>query len=231
MPATAWLLQNDIYDQTGNTADKVVDEYIGTMLNEVAFNLEGNDYVLFTSGNMAIRNLEDVAAPVATLDESVHWSYDEVGAEISVPSISAGAYQPFAIYNFGMSYSNNLQGADRFQIGSKEIVALRPGNRDSTVSFAAAENLESHYRRAIADFPELVKLRLTAEGAEIGTDIFESLIIDLKAIEYGGDGGRPMTANDIWEDVEVEGRIIKDDSGGYFTVTLINEHDGTDYIP
>lgn len=233
MPATAWLIQNDIYEETGNTADKVVDEYVGVMLNELSFTLEGNDYFLFSGGNIAIRNIEDPTAPVSTLDDTVQWSYDEVGAEISIPSVSAGAYAPFAIYNFGMTYGNDLQGADRFQIGSKEIVKLRPGNVEATTEFAAAENLEPHYRRAIADFPELVKLRLTATGKQIfegTTDQFEKMIIDLKAIEYTS-GGRPMTATDIWEDVEVGGRIIKDSSGGFFTVTIVNEHDGSDYAP
>lgn len=235
MPATSWLINNDIYEDTGNAADKVVDEYIGTMLNELAWNTEGDEYLLFTGGMMAIRNLEDVAAPVSTLDQTELWSFDEVGAEISVPSIAAGAYAPVALYSWEFNYSNDFQGGDRFQLGSKEIVRLRPGNVESTITAAFAEDLEAHYRRAIADQPELVKLRFNAKGRLLydavlaANDLYESLSIEFSALEYTS-GGRPMEADSIWEDTEVEANVVKDGSGNFLEVVLTNEHNGSDYV-
>jgi len=235
MPATAWTIQNDIYEETGVTADKLVDEYIGTMVNEMSWNVEGNNYLLFTSALQALRNLEDVAAPVATLDQTDLWSFDEVGAEIAVPTTPGGstygAYTPFAMYSWGFSYSNNLTGGDRFPVGSKEAVKLRPGNVESTIDMTVAEDLQEQHRKAISDYPDLVRMRLSAVGKQIyegTTDLFESITATFMGIEYRT-GERPLTAADIWEDLEVNAGVVKDGSGGYLTVTLVNTHDGSYY--
>jgi len=235
MPATAWTIQNDIYEESGDTADKLVDEYIGTMVNEMAWNVEGNNYLLFTSALQALRNLEDVAAPVSTLDQTDLWSFDEVGMEIAVPTAPGGstygAYTPFEIYSWGFSYSNNLQGGDRFPVGSKEAVRLRPSNVESTIDMTVAQDLQEQHRKAISDYPDLVRVRLSAIGKQIyegTTDLFESLTATFMGVEYRT-GERPLTAADVWEDLEVSAGVVKDGSGGYLTITLVNTHDGSYY--
>lgn len=235
MPGTVWTVNQDVYLDTGLTADLIVDEYIGAMVDELAWTLEANNYLLYSSNIQAIRNLEDVTAPVVTMDTTELWSFDEVGAQISIPSISAGAYADFPIYDWGLSYGNSLTGGDRFRIGSKEIVRLRPGNVEATVSFTAAENLEAHYRRAIADRPELVKIKLDAKGRVLfdavlaADDIYESLSIEVKAAEYTS-GNIAISAEDTLEDLEVEANVVKDTSGQFLEVVLTNTHNGTNYV-
>lgn len=228
LPATVWTVNADDPDEI------VVDEYIGAMINELAWNLEGNDYLLFTAGIQAIRNIEAGVAPVATRDSSELWSSEEIKAEISVPSISAGAYAEIALYAWNFAYTNNLTGGDRYRIGSSEIVRLRPGNIGVTVGFTAAEELESHYRRAIARQPELVKMRLTANGrllyddANPLNDLYEAIQIEVKAIEYTS-GNIAISADTPLEDLPVEGNGVLDSGGALLSVILTNTHDGTNY--
>lgn len=236
MPATIWTVNQDVYMETGDINDQIVDEYIGAMVNEMAWTLEANNYLLYSAGIQAIRNLENVAAPVATMDDTDLWSFDEIAAEISVPSINAGAFADFPIYAWNMSYGNALAGGDRFRIGSTEIVKLRPGNVEGTVGFTVAENLDVHYRRAIAQEPELVSIRLTANGRQFwdgGADptaaIHESLMVEIAGAEYTS-GNIPINADETLEDVEVEANMVKDTSGAYLTVELVNEHDGSTYV-
>lgn len=229
MPATVWTVNQDDPD------DIVVDEYIGAMIDELAWSVEANDYLLFTATIAAIKNIGGGTAPVATRDASALWSFDEIGAQISVPTIASGAYQDIALYDWAHSYGNQLAGGDRFQLGSKEIVKLRPGNIESTVTFTAAEDLQLHYRRAIADLPELVKMKLIAKGRELwdgGADpldaLYETLSIEFKAIEYTS-GNIAIDASEPLEDIEVEGNCVIDGSGNLLTIELTNEHDGTKY--
>jgi hypothetical protein len=235
MPATVWTINNDVYQDTGVIGDVIVDQYIGAMMNEFAWTIEANDYLLYTASLFAIRNVPDVVAPAVTMDDTELWSFEEIGAEISVPSIAAGAYQDFPIYDWNMSYGNGLTGNDRFRIGSTEIVRLRPGNVEATVGFTAAEELEAHYRRAIAQEPELVKIRLNALGRLFydaplaANDLYESLSVEIKAAEYTS-GNIPISADDTLEDLEVEANMVKDDAGDFLSVILTNEDDGTSYV-
>ena len=222
MPAYIWTVNADDPDEI------IVDEYMGAMIDELAFTIEPNDYLLFTATIQAIRNIEGGTAPVATRDITELWSFDEVGAEISVPSISAGAWAPIALFGWNFSYGNSLAGGDRFPLGSKEIVRLRPGNINSTVGFTAAEAIESHYRRAIADNPELVRMRLNAKGRSLGGGNFESLALEFKAIEYNS-GNVAINAEETLEDIEIEGNAVLDGTGQLLTITLTNQHDGTKY--
>jgi hypothetical protein len=228
LPATIWTINQDDPDEI------IVDKYIGAMIDELAWSIEAEDYLLFTATIVAIRNVENESAPVITRDTTALWSFDEIGAEISVPSISAGAWAPIALYDWNHSYGNQLSGGDRFQIGSKEIVRLRPGNIASTVGFTAAEELESHYRRAIADEPELVKMRMNARGRQLVdtvsalTDVYESLSIEFNALEYTS-GNIAIDASEPLEDIEIEANAVIDNTGNLLTVTLVNEHDGSDY--
>lgn len=230
VPGTIWTINQDDPDEI------IVDKYIGAMVDELAWTIEAEDYLLFTATIIAIRNVEGGVAPVITRDTTQLWSFDEIGAEISVPSISAGAWTPIALYDWNHSYGNQLSGGDRFQIGSKEIVKLRPGNIAATVGFTAAEELEAHYRRAIADEPELVKMRMSAVGRELwdgdatpANALYESLSIELKALEYTS-GNIAIDASEPLEDIEVEANAVIDGSGNLLTITLVNEHSGAKYL-
>ena len=229
MPATLWTVNADDPDEI------IVDEYVGAMMDELAWTIEANDYLLYTATIAAIRQIEGGVAPVATRDSTELWSFDEIGAEIAIPSINAGAYQPVALYDWGHSYGNQLSGGDRFQIGSKEAVKLRPGNIAATVTATFAEDLESHYRRALADFPELVKMRLNAIGRELydggavpANALYESLSVEFMGLEYNS-GNVPINASEPLEDIEVEANCVIDGSGNLLTITLTNEHDGSKY--
>lgn len=229
VPGTIWTINQDDPDEI------IVDKYIGVGLNELAFTIEQNDYLLFTADVVALRNVEGGSAPAITRDSSALWSFDEVGAQISIPSISSGTYQDIALYAWNLAYSNDLQGADQFALGSKEAVKWREGNISSTVGFTAAEDIESHYRRSIADTPELVKIKLFAKGRQLydavlsTNDLYESLEVEFKAIEYYT-GNVAIDAENPLQDIEIEGTSILDGSGNLMTVTLTNEHDGSDYL-
>lgn len=230
MPATFWTVNADDPDEV------IVDKYVGAMVDELAFSIEANDYLLFTAAIQAIRQVGGGSAPVATRDTTELWSFDEIGAEISIPSVSSGAYAPIALYAWNMSFGNSLAGGDRFQLGSKEIVKLRPGNIVATIGFTAAEEIEYHYRQAIADLPELVKIKLSAIGKELydgGGDpldaLHEALTLEFKAIEYSS-GNVAIDASEPLEDIEVEGNCVIDGSGNLLTVELTNTHDGSKYL-
>lgn len=231
---TVWTVNVD--EDPADPAVWIVDEYMAVGLNEFAMNVEQNDYLLFTAGIAALRNVEGGVPPVAVRDSTELWSFDEVGAEISIPSVSAGAYQDIALYSFGTTYSNAMTGQDQFRLGSKEPVRWRPGNIESTVSFTAAEEIEAHYRRAIADRPELVRMRLTANGQELyggGADpltaLYESLSVEFKGMEYTT-GNVPIDAGETMESIEVEANVVMNNAGELLEFVLINTHDGEFYM-
>lgn len=229
VPGTVWTINQDDPD------DIIVDQYIAVGLNELGFTIEQNDYLLFTAAIVALRNVEGGSAPAITRDTSLLWSFDEIGMQLSVPSISSGAYEDVALYAWNFSYSNDIQDADRFQIGSKEAPKWREGNISSTVGFTAAEDIELHYRRAIADLPELVKVKLSAKGrllydaALAINDIYESLEIEFKAIEYSS-GNVAIDAENPLSDIEIEGNAVIDGSGNLLSIVLTNTHNGADYL-
>lgn len=237
MPGSLWTVNIDEEaEEASPGSGLIVDEYRAVVLDELAFNCESDNYLLFTAAMLALINIEGGVAPVATRDATELWSFDEVAAEISVPSINAGAYSDFAIYNFSFTYANQHTGADRRRLGTKVAHRLRKGNIEPTVAFEVAEDLESHYRRALADYPELVKVKLNAVGRELydggGTPasaLYESLSLDLKAIEYTGPGGVGISAEDPLEGVPVEGRAVIDSGGALMNIVLTNEHDGDFY--
>src|SRR5215210_3504691 len=45
MPATIWTVNQDVYNDTGDTDDIIVDQYIGAMIDEFAWTIEPNDYL------------------------------------------------------------------------------------------------------------------------------------------------------------------------------------------
>lgn len=234
VPGTVWTVNVD--EDPADSSVWIVDEYMATGLNEFALNVEQNDYLLFTAGIAALRNVEGGTPPVAVRDATEMWSFDEVGAEISIPSVSAGAYQDIALYSYGMTYSNNMAGTDGFRLGSKEAVRWRPGNIESTVSFTAAEEIESHYRRAIADRPELVKMKLDARGRVLydgGVDpltaLYESLSVEFKGLEYTS-GNVPIDAGETMESIEVEANVVMDNAGELLEIVLTNTHNGSLYV-
>lgn len=223
-PISIWTVNND-----ATLPAPIVDKFVGALGNELALNCEANNYLLFEAGYLARLLDISASAPATGRDTTRKWPFHQVTAQISVPSVSAGAYQNVPLRDFGLSYNNNVEG-DQFVLGSVNVDSLPIGDIDCEVTITPTVDIAAHYRRALADTPELVKVKISAVGGTIEDAFKFQFDLEVHALETAEapvdiDGGETL------RDVEVTLRSVLDDSTNkLITPTLTNSHDGTGYV-
>lgn len=225
LPASLWVARND-------PAVAIVDKYVGAKGANLNLSVEANGYLLFTVGMAIKKIIENVAAPSVARDTTRKWSFTKVALQMAVgPTRNVDTnLTSLAATSFGFSYGNGLT-TDLYQIGSNEVVDIPEGNVEPEVTFTAAKDIHLHYRRALLDTPEDVRLKLVATGPIItGTHAFQ-LSLDLKRLEYVA-APAPLDASDTLRSVPVTARPIMDDTfGDMLELSIINDQDGTTYRP
>lgn len=226
-PSTIWTVNSDV-------SPAVVDKYIGVKGNEFEMAVEANDYLQCTAGVLAYDLVGGGAAPSASRDTSRKWAFHQIGAQLSV---AGGTLADVPLLSFDFTFNNNLVD-DQFVLGSKHVDSIPDGNIESEVTFVPGADIEDHYRRALLDTPQDVRLILNGYGAPTVPSSAPlaaqnasgaQIKVDLKRLQYT-EAPVDIDAGETLRSVEVTAMPVLDDTtGNLLDVTIINGDDGTDY--
>lgn len=231
LPASVWT------DNKVELNPDIVDRYDYTFLNELGMSVEPNDFLLYTAGVIA-RRLTDQAGVMPTITRQASelslWAFNQVSAQLAIPSIAAGAYQDHALANWSMTYGNNFN-ADNFGLGSLETRAIRPGNITLGLSLTAFDAIELHYRRALLQTPEYVALKIVAQGVQYNPTAtlaankqFEEIGIDFKRLQYT-EAPVNISATDVLVSIPITAQGAVTPAGALMDVWVQNTNPGTKY--
>lgn len=226
-PATVWTINAD-------PATDIVDKFIGVKGNQLEMNIEANDYLQCTAGVLAYDLVGGGAAPSASRDASKKWAFHQVGAKMS---IAGGGLASIPLLSFGNTFNNNLVD-DQYVLGSKLVDSIPEGNIETETTFVPGSDLEDHYRRALLDSPQDVRLLLQAAGvpyipssAPVAAQAAAAsrLEIDLKRLQYT-EAPVDIDAGETLRSVEVTAMPVLDEStGGLQEISVYNTDAGTNY--
>ena len=191
--------------------------------NELTITVEPNGYLKFDASFVALDVDQTRPEPVATRDSSQRFTFDKATVFMSV---NGGAEVAIPVSSWSSTYSNNLV-TDLAVLGSRVLFDLPYGNASCEAKFAPRSGLSEHYRRAMLDDPESVKLRLLVEGAIAeGTSKFEfeHTVHLAQYIEAPAE----ITAGENLTGIEVSTRAAFDDAAGKF-VTYRVQNKVADY--
>lgn len=223
-PATIWAARND-------PTPSIEDKLIGALGNELAFNVEVDDYLLYTASLLGYDMIANPDTLTNTPDVTKKWPFHQVTAQLKV---GGGSLQAVPLKSFGYSYNNNLID-DQGVLGSTKLDDIPLGNVETNVSFtvnpstATDLRLVDHYRRALQDNPTDCQLLITAQAAtELETGIYPSLVIDLKRVHYR-EAPAPIDGGETLRDLQVTASAVQDDAGVLQAITVINSNAGANY--
>lgn len=204
----------------------ILDKYIGCVGNTISLTCEANNYLLFEANYAAREWMPDPPAPSFTRDTSGRWPFNKVDVEMAV---GAGAYEATPAKAFSLAYNNNV-ATDDYVLGDLFVDSLPLGDIELTGSFRPTRDIKGHTRRAMADAPEDIKLKLVATGPEIAPGVNFSFEVELFRLETLTAPGNAINAGETLRDVEVSWRAVLDDSTGkLITARLTNTEDGSLY--
>lgn len=197
----------------------IVDQFEDAIVNTLSVSCEPNGYASYTASFVA-KDYESAATPSPTLDFSDRFPFHQLTAYISV---NGGSETEIPLASWSVEYNNNIP-TDAFVLGQRTLWEVVEDNADCSVTFSPRSDLNDHYRRALADSPDAVKLRLEATGDVIGSAAgnvrFE---VTLHLLEYT-DAPANISASDRLNMIEVSGRAAYDDANSKFvTFELENE--------
>lgn len=200
----------------------IVDLFEDAIVNTLSLTCEPNGYLSY-SAQLVARDYTPDADPSPTLDFSERFPFHRLTAYISV---DGGQEEEIPLASWSMEYSNNIP-TDAFVLGQRTLWEVSEDNADCSVTFSPRTDLEEHHRRALADNPTAVKLRLEAEGADIGTgsvpDGSFRVEVILYLIEYT-DAPASINAAERMNMIEITARAAYDDDNDKFVdVILENE--------
>lgn len=221
LPASIWTVNRDV-------TPNVVDKYVGAKGNEMSIEIEANGYLMSTIGVAAYLLDQTATEPTGIAqDLTKKWAFHQVTAELAV---GAGALASVPLLDFSLEYSNNIV-TDLFNLGSKEVEALPPGNIEPEVTFTPSRDIGEHYRRALLDTPEDVRLKLVAQGAIITGVHRYALEVDLKRLQYieapvDIDAGETLTGVEV-----TAAPVLKESDNSFIEIAVVNSNDGDLYRP
>lgn len=191
--------------------------------NEVTISVEPNGFVRFEAGFVALENDDTRPEPVVTRDSSPRLTFDNASVFVS---INGGAEEELTTASWSATYSNNLV-TDLGVLGSKSLYDLPLGNASCEVKFMPRTDLSEHYRRALLDDPDSVKLRMVVQGPIIEDALRYEVEFTVQLCEYL-DAPIDVNAGETLTGVEVTARAAFDDVSGQF-VTLRIRNDVASY--
>lgn len=179
--------------------------------NELTVSVEPNGYLRFEAGWVALENDDSRPEPVVNRDTSPSFAFDQASVFISA---NGGAEEELIVGSFSSTYSNNLV-TDQAVLGSRSLFDLPLGNASCELSFMPRTDLSEHYRRALLDDPDSVKLRLLVQGPIIEDALRFEFEQTFYLVEYL-DAPADISAGDNLVGVEVTGRAAYSDADSKF---------------
>lgn len=178
---------------------------------ELALNVETDDWISFEASYVARENDETRPEPAVTADLTRRFRFWETKAYISV---AGGAEAEVAVGGFGLTYSLNVT-TDNKVLGSRRLYKTTPGNRDAELTFTPKQDLANYYRRAMLLEPESIKLRLEALGPIIGGAVRHKVeLIAHRCFEI--EAAADIDAGETLEGVDVSCAVVYDATAGKF---------------
>lgn len=228
VPLSIWGVNNDRMRATdGTVLPPLVSKYIGAVGNQITLSCEVNNYLLVEAGYVALDVNLEAPAPSMTKDNSGKWAFNQLVAQISV---AGGPLVETPLGSFSFAYNNNLID-DQGRLGSLMLDDIPLGPEiESTLTFTALRDIPAHYKRAFADSPEQVRIKIIATGPSIGATASNfALELDFPYLEtVTAPVGR--SGSDTLRNVEVTANIVTDDATGkLFTAVLTNADSGALY--
>lgn len=203
----------------------IVDLFYDCLVNELTISVEPNGYLSYAASFISRDYIED-AAPSTTYDFSERFPFHRLNAYIDLED-AAEAEIPLG--SWSMTYSNNIP-TDVFVLGQRTLWEVVEDNASMETSFMPRTAMDEHHRRALADTPEAVKLRLEAIGANIGSGSVPDGSYRFEVIQHlleYVDAPASINAAERMRGIEVTARgAYNDDAGKFVEVIVENETAG-----
>ncbi|WP_273843931.1 phage tail tube protein [Rubrobacter calidifluminis] len=217
-PITLWTKNAD-------TSPVIRDQYVGGLGNELELSVEANAFWKYTAGYFFRDLVADPTEPTQAKDTSKKFPFTHVTVEFGP---AGGSYSSLPASNFTLTYNNNLSDDD-FILGSELVDSIALGDIEPELKFTARSDIPGHYRRALADEPQSMQLRITATGPTIESTYAYSLQIELHSLQTV-EAPVSIDGSETLKDIEVTAHPALDETTGRFiTITLTNTEDGTEY--
>ncbi|MCL6437216.1 MAG: hypothetical protein K6T51_01285 [Rubrobacteraceae bacterium] len=214
-----------LWTKNADTSPAIRDQYVGGLGNQLELTVEANNFWKYTAGYFFRDLIADPTEPTQAKDTSKKFPFTHVTVEFGQ---SSGTYSALPAGNFSFTYNNNLSDND-FILGSDLVDSIALGNLEPELKFTARSDIPGHYRRALANEPESMKLRVTATGPTIEDTYAYSLSIEFHSLQ-STEAPVSINGSETLKDVEVTAIPVLDEStNSFITVTLTNTEDGTEY--
>lgn len=196
----------------------IVDALVGCLGNDLTLDFSQNAFGKW-SGTWFGVSLDDAQPdPVVVRDTSKRIASPKVKAYIS---INGDGETEIKIGSWSLTYSNGIK-PDDFILGQTDLYNLEEENATASVKFAVREALSDHYRRALLQTPDLVKIRLTATGALIGGAVSYTFEVIVNACEYITAPAAIAAASRL-KMINVDAAAKIDATGKFISADVINE--------
>lgn len=122
---------------------------------------------------------------------------------------------------WSVRYGNSID-TDNAVLGSRELYSIPFGNADAQVTFSPRQALSTHYRRALLEDPESIKVRMIADNGLTAGDhrAVEVIVHAAETISAPA----PIDASRVLKMVEVTARARKNPSDGKFVTVTVNNN-------
>jgi tail tube protein len=207
-----------ILEHRADPAPPITDLFYDCLGNELTLSVEPNDWLSFEA-NWIARSLDDTQPPPTVVqDLSRRFPFYTMTAYVSV---DGGAEAAFAIQSFEAAWSSNI-ATDVYQLGSRDLFRVAPGNVDLEVTFRPLQDLAEYYRRAFLIEAEPIALRLEALGPLIdATNRYKVELNLARLIET--EAAADVNAGETLLGVDITSQAALDPgTGEFFTLTVVN---------
>lgn len=196
----------------------IVDALVGCLGNDLTLDFAQNAFGKWNGSWFAVSLDSAQPDPVVVRDVTKRIASPKVKAYISV---NGGGETEIKIGSWSLNYSNGIK-PDDFILGQTDLFNLEEENATASVKFSVRQTLSTHYRRALLQTPDLVKIRLTATGALIGGAVSYTFEVIVNACEYITAPAALSAASRLkMIDIEAAAKIAAD--GKFVSANVINE--------
>lgn len=166
----------------GDPTTDIVDLFYDAYINSLELSVATDDYMMFSADCVALHLDDTQSSPSSTHDGTSKFPFNKVGVQMAV---NGGALADISCSNWRVRWNNNIE-PDDVVLGDIESNGVTPGKVTIEGSFTVAgtDNVAAHYRRALLEDPDKVRLVLTATGANISGVHDYTVSVDVKRLRY-----------------------------------------------
>lgn len=212
-----------LVNRTDPTDGDITDRFYDAIVNELTLSVEPNGYMSYQASFVSRDYQSDVAEPSPTYDFSERYPFHVVNAYISVGDFEDSIDEEIPVGSWSMTYSNGIP-TDVFILGRRTLWEVKEDNASCETTFTARSDMAEHHRRALADEPEKVRLRLEAIGDEIPDGTVQAGDFRFEVIQHMleyTDAPASINAAERMREIEVTARGAFNDEAGKFVEVIL----------